>query len=214
MTGWAQNTPASEPRPRLHWCPTGAFAFVPVHAAGIYEGPDQECCADYVISSYTPTLTALLRAQHRAPTYRPEQVHLLALAVERAHDRSLPRLRFVEREAALALEIAAAAGAASSQAPDDAGAGAVVAALESMHMVHLACHGIQHDSAPLESRFCLGGGNLTVAELMRSELKGAFCAFLSACETAKGDRAHADEAVHLAATMLFAGFRSVVATMW
>jgi CHAT domain-containing protein len=185
-----------------------------VHAAGIYEGPGQECCADYVVSSYTPTLTALLRAQHRAPTYRPEQVRLLALAAKQAHDRSLPRLRFVERESALTLEIAAAAGAAPSRAPDDAGAGAVVAALESTHMAHLVCHGIQHDTATLESRFCLGGGSLTVTELMRSALKRAFCAFLSACETAKGDRAHADEAVHLTATMLFAGFRSVIATMW
>jgi hypothetical protein len=39
-------------------------------------------------------------------------------------------------------------------------------------------------------------------------------AFLSACETAKGDRVVPDEAMHLAATLLFAGFRGVVATMW
>jgi hypothetical protein len=50
-------------RPRIHWCPTGAFAFVPVHAAGISEGPNREYCADYVVSSYTPTLASLLRAQ-------------------------------------------------------------------------------------------------------------------------------------------------------
>jgi CHAT domain-containing protein len=39
-------------------------------------------------------------------------------------------------------------------------------------------------------------------------------AFLSACETAKGDKTIPDEAMHLAATLLFAGFRGVVATMW
>ena len=42
-------------------------------------------------------------------------------------------------------------------------------------------------------------------------------AFLSACETAKGDSKTPDEAIHLAATLLFqlfAGFRGVVATMW
>ncbi|KAJ7123558.1 hypothetical protein C8R44DRAFT_784007, partial [Mycena epipterygia] len=39
-------------------------------------------------------------------------------------------------------------------------------------------------------------------------------AFLSACETAKGDDTVPDEAMHLAATLLFAGFRGVVATMW
>jgi CHAT domain-containing protein len=45
-------------------------------------------------------------------------------------------------------------------------------------------------------------------------LKGAYLAFLGACETAKGDREQSDQAIHLAATMLFVGFKSVVATMW
>jgi CHAT domain-containing protein len=39
-------------------------------------------------------------------------------------------------------------------------------------------------------------------------------AFLSACETAKGDNGTPDEAMHLAGVMLFAGFRSVIGTMW
>ncbi|KAJ6522099.1 hypothetical protein DFH09DRAFT_938562 [Mycena vulgaris] len=39
-------------------------------------------------------------------------------------------------------------------------------------------------------------------------------AVLRACQTAMGDEKLPDEAVHLAASLLFAGFRSVVATMW
>jgi CHAT domain-containing protein len=39
-------------------------------------------------------------------------------------------------------------------------------------------------------------------------------AFLSACQTAMGDETTPDEMMHLAAALLFAGFRSVVATMW
>ena len=39
-------------------------------------------------------------------------------------------------------------------------------------------------------------------------------AFLSACQTAMGYDNHSDEAVHLAAGMLFAGYCSVVAAMW
>jgi hypothetical protein len=38
-------------------------------------------------------------------------------------------------------------------------------------------------------------------------------AFLSACQTAKGDEDMPDQAVHLAASMLFCGFKSVIATM-
>ena len=39
-------------------------------------------------------------------------------------------------------------------------------------------------------------------------------AFLSACGTAQGDVDMPDEAMHLAATLMFAGTRSVVATLW
>ncbi|KAF9000813.1 hypothetical protein BDQ17DRAFT_1410126 [Cyathus striatus] len=43
--------------------------------------------------------------------------------------------------------------------------------------------------------------------------KGCF-AFLSACETGTGDESLPEEAVHLAAGVLQAGYRSVIATMW
>ncbi|KAF8979572.1 hypothetical protein BDQ17DRAFT_1264592, partial [Cyathus striatus] len=39
-------------------------------------------------------------------------------------------------------------------------------------------------------------------------------AFLSACETGTGDESLPEEAVHLAAGVLQAGYRSVIATMW
>jgi CHAT domain-containing protein len=49
---------------------------------------------------------------------------------------------------------------------------------------------------------------------MELKLDYAFLAFLSACETAKGDNEQPDQAMHLAAAMLFSGFKSIVATMW
>jgi CHAT domain-containing protein len=39
-------------------------------------------------------------------------------------------------------------------------------------------------------------------------------AFLSACQTATGDEKLPEEAIHLAAGLLAAGYRSVIATMW
>jgi CHAT domain-containing protein len=76
-------------------------------------------------------------------------------------------------------------------------------------IVHFACHGTK-------------GGPLKVSEIMRRPegdhafniKKSMTLAFLSACETAKDDKKVSDEAMHLAATLLFAGFRGVVATMW
>jgi CHAT domain-containing protein len=90
----------------------------------------------------------------------------------------------------------------------------LLACLPSANILHIACHGVQHATEPHKSHFCLSDGRLTVTELMEMDFKDACFAFLSACETAKGDRQYADEAVHLASTMLFAGFKSIVATMW
>jgi CHAT domain-containing protein len=55
---------------------------------------------------------------------------------------------------------------------------------------------------------------LTVSDLMSLNLPNAFLAILSACETAKGDASQPDQSVHLAATTLYMGFKSVVGTMW
>jgi CHAT domain-containing protein len=49
---------------------------------------------------------------------------------------------------------------------------------------------------------------------MDIKLENAFLAYLSACQTATGDREQPDQAMHLAAAMLYSGFKSVVATMW
>ena len=49
---------------------------------------------------------------------------------------------------------------------------------------------------------------------MRRQIPNTDHAFLSACQTSTGTKELSDEAVHLAAGMLAAGYRGVVATMW
>ena len=49
---------------------------------------------------------------------------------------------------------------------------------------------------------------------MKQSFSHAELAFLSACQTAKGDSELPEEAIHLAAGMLMAGYGSVVGTMW
>jgi CHAT domain-containing protein len=87
-------------------------------------------------------------------------------------------------------------------------------AMEAADIIHLACHGIQDIGDATQSGFCLGDGRLTIAKLMELKLDHAFLTFLSACETAKGDKEQPDQAMHLAAAMIFSGFKSVIATMW
>jgi CHAT domain-containing protein len=143
------------------------------------------------------------------------EISLLGIAAENAHNSTMPRLRHVVSEVAETTGMVKNTGATiKSNADGSLAHSDVLAWFQSANIVHLACHGIQNPKDPHKSRFCLSTGDITVSELMSMELKNASIAFLSACETAKGDAEHADEVVHLAATMLFAGFKSIVATMW
>ena len=53
-----------------------------------------------------------------------------------------------------------------------------------------------------------------MSQIVAPPMKNAALAFLSACETAAVDEDVPDEVMHLAASMLFSGFHSVVGTMW
>ena len=91
----------------------------------------------------------------------------------------------------------------------------VTKAMKESSWVHFACHGMQSISNPTES--CLSLSNhseLTLAEIIKLQLENAQLAFLSACQTATGDKDLEEEVVHLAAGMLLAGYNGVIATMW
>lgn len=162
---------------------------------------------NYVISSYTPTLTALL-----SPAQLPAAFTGI-LVVGQKSTPGLPSLPGTEAEIAYVQEqlegytVTRLDG--SSATPP-----AVLAGMEEHGWVHFACHAIQNTSEPTESAFHLHGGTLDLATITQKQLKHAELAFLSACETATGDGRLPDEAIHLAAGMLMAGYRTVVATMW
>jgi CHAT domain-containing protein len=171
-----------------------------------------------VVSSYTPTLTALIQARDGLSAISRDA--LSALVVAETSPPGLPRIPYANEEAATVSNALTSSLPATHLAVHglDTGTGAqvqtVLDAMTQAHVVHLACHGQQHLKEPLDSRFCLRDGPLTVSMLMQLKLPKAFFAFLSACETAQGDREQPDQAIHLAAAMLFTGFRSVVATIW
>ncbi|KAJ7884655.1 CHAT domain-containing protein, partial [Mycena leptocephala] len=81
--------------------------------------------------------------------------------------------------------------------------------------VHFACHGVQNISHPTESALLLAGrSRLTLSDIIQFALPNADLAFLSACQTATGEKTLEEESVHLSAGMLLAGYRGVIATMW
>jgi CHAT domain-containing protein len=88
-------------------------------------------------------------------------------------------------------------------------------AMQKCSWVHFACHGVQNILNPTESALLLAGSSqLTLSKIIELSIPHADFAFLSACQTAAGNRALQQESVHLAAGMLSAGYRSIIATMW
>jgi CHAT domain-containing protein len=187
---------------------------LPLHAAGIYEGAskDQICVADYVVSSYTPSLSAIIRAREGFIAVHRHELRAAIYAdsgVNGGHTHIPEVIKEVKTAAQILTSYLASVNLNENNASK---AESMFEHASETHILHLACHGHQHEN-PLESSFALKHP-LTISDLMKLDLKNAMLAYLSACETAKGDEKHLDQAVHLAASMLFCGFRSVVATMW
>ena len=90
----------------------------------------------------------------------------------------------------------------------------VLSHLPTASFAHFGCHGLQVPIRPLDSALLLEDGKLTMSDIIKCHMPNASLAYLSACETATGDVESPDEALHIAATMLFAGFRGVVGILW
>jgi CHAT domain-containing protein len=96
----------------------------------------------------------------------------------------------------------------------DATVNRVSGALDSCSWVHFACHGFQDPVLGMDSAFALHDGQLELSEIASKRLSKGQFAFLSACHAASGLKELPGEAMHLAAGLQFAGFPSVIATMW
>ncbi|MBL8925233.1 MAG: CHAT domain-containing protein, partial [Pseudonocardia sp.] len=189
--------------PRVWWCPTGPFTALPLHAAG--SAPDR------VVSSYTPTVTALVRS---AAASDDECRHVVGVAAAQ-----VPGWAPLPGVATELDELAAALPANTGFTRlDDARRDEVAAALRGptagLTWAHLACHAEQDLAQPSRAAFLLADGRLGLTELARGPRTPAAGAYLSACHSALGGADLADEALNLAAAMQHAGYHRVIATLW
>lgn len=206
--------PGEDP-PRVWWCPTGALALLPLHAAGNYT-EDATAPAgsvpERVVASYTPTLGYLLDAARRQREQKPSG---RVLAVAAPAVPGLPHLPQAESEV---LTLKRKLLMSIVLMPPFVTRDEVLGLLPKFPHFHFAGHGSQDeftsvggalycDDAPVN-------GPLRTADLFRHHLDQAQLAFLSACETGKGLVALADESVHLGGVFQSAGFTHVVATRW
>ena len=197
---------------RIWWCPTAGFSLFPLHAAGPFR-KGQPMFSDLYISSYTPTLTALIRArQKKIPDLSIERHRFLVVGQAQAPgQRELPS---VSTELSTILQCIGSVATLTCIQDQGATIANVAEQFKKNGFVHLACHGIPNRKKPFESGFALADGPLKVENIMQYDWQNAQFAYLSACHTTVGDEESPDEVIHLAAAMQFAGFRSVIGTMW
>jgi CHAT domain-containing protein len=207
-----------ETRHRLWWCPTGALSSLPLHAAGVYEGPSQDYVGLHVVSSYAPTLSAL----HRMLTEglvkqdsKPMPASLpRTLLIAQPKISGHPLLPNATREAESVRALVPTGSLIDAPHTEGITVDLALEGVRTAHILHLACHGHQDQNNPLNSGFELENGRLTMGQLMRVNTPNAQLAYLSACESAGMDEGRPDEGLNLAGTMIFVGFKSVIATLW
>ncbi|GAB2750231.1 CHAT domain-containing protein [Streptomyces bullii] len=196
--------------PRLWWCPTGLFTLLPLHAAGRHRARGGgDTVLDRVVSSYTPTLRALLHTRERPrPSAGP---HTRGLIVSLPTTPGCSDLPAAEDEARALHRRHPDAELVTGPA---ATTRTVLKALARCSWAHFACHGAQDLGRPSRGAVILHDGPLTLRDIVRLRLPHAEFAFLSACETARGGVVLADEAISFAASLQLAGFRDVIGTLW
>ena len=140
------------------------------------------CVSDYVVSSYAPRLSTLL------PSDDPSSFILNSpniLAIGQAKVKGVPPLPGAIKE----LEhIRRICGQTATLLEDDqASIQGVEQALRSAELVHIASHGEQLEiDRVFDSGLILHDGRLQISEIIRQQIPFGRLAFLSACETAKG----------------------------
>ncbi|KAN0140686.1 CHAT domain containing protein [Lactarius tabidus] len=195
---------------RIWWCPTWAFCSLPLHAMGPVPSDDGErrYFLDLYISSYTPSLSALIQSRSRDSGARSSDRPSVLLVAQT--DPSLPTVGGeIQVVRALDTDVTSLISEVATPA-------AVLDGFQHHRFVHFACHGTLEVGKPFDAGFELyGGERLTLLEIVRSDLPTAEFAFLSACHTAEMTEGSVmDEALHLVAAVQYSGFRSVVGTMW
>ncbi|KAG1763789.1 CHAT domain-containing protein [Suillus occidentalis] len=199
-------------RSRIWLCPTAAFTSIPLHAANPFRmnadrSGREPCLEDIYICSYTPTLSALVRARQTMTTRVSPS--FVAIGQDQSSAGQGTVLAAVDSELELVHKHVPPNVKFTHLSGDEATQANALEALRCNTWVHLACHGKQDPVHPSNSRFAMSNKPLTLLDIVENSVPQAEFAFLSACHTARGD-----EVIHLAAGLQFSGFKSVIGTLW
>jgi tetratricopeptide (TPR) repeat protein len=203
--------------PRVWWIPTGLLSLLPLHAAGCHRPSSYDSVMDRVVSSYSPSITALLHAQRNSTN--AHKASRECLLVSMATTPGYPSLCWAETETSLAARLYP--DSASKLTLKNPCKKDVISHLKNCDVFHFAGHGKSDPYDPSESCLLLNDWQkdpLTIEDLIGLKRYGArrpFLAYLSACST--GENAAEgllDESINLMTACQLAGFRHVVGSLW
>jgi CHAT domain-containing protein len=218
MLGFSQ-TPSAGQWPRIWWIPTGALSTLPLHAAGLDSSHSSDTVLDRVMSSYSPSIKAIIHGRKRQLSLPTEASKDRAILVAMEHTPNAPSLPFAPGEVKIVRKLSQSLGLMSVEPASTLEQ--VSNELRQCKIFHFAGHGSTDATDPSRSHLLLQEGrakSLTVAALMDMNLQKEsppFLAYLSACGTGRiKDAQLFDESVHLISGFQLAGFRHVIGTLW
>ncbi|KAF3910991.1 hypothetical protein AA313_de0201519 [Arthrobotrys entomopaga] len=201
--------------PTICWIPTGPLSLLPLHAAGYHFDKSRRTVLDRAISSYSPSVKALLYTLKNTSSSTAPLCSKRAVLVSMPNTMGLSDLPFAETEITLLGDILDKGQISHQTVPptrED-----VQKQLPGCEIFHFAGHGVTDVSNPSESGIVLKDNKLTVQNLNEMKLHQSppLLAYLSACSTGRnGDEALQDEGIHLMGACQLAGFRHAIGSLW
>ena len=214
---------------RLWWCPAGVFASIPLHAVRPYTNRQGKASLSQLyVSSYTPTLQALIRARartaHEAPRSRRTSMVPGFLKSKKSRQslvsQTIPTIVAIGHTASdeTCYELDLLRNRIPPSAPfrrmegEEVTSEALLAAFREPVWLHLACPASLDSVMPCNSGFATRDGMLSLYDISKARPQAEF-AFLSR-QSNRGDETGVEEIMHLAASLQYSGVRSVIGTLW
>jgi hypothetical protein len=192
---------------RVWWCPTSVFSYLPLHAMGPIPSDDGDLryFSDLYISSYTPTLSALITSREpdtrayalpTSPVARPGPFRPEAWA-------DIPLIPGLDLQS-------------TSLRSRNIPLTTVLSGLQRHRFAHVTYYGISRVPKQIDAAVLFyNRERLDLFEIVRSRHSVGGFAFLPASHMAElTDGTIPDEALHISAALQYSGYRSVIGTMW
>lgn len=204
---------------RVWWIPTGPLCLFPIHASGCYFENTGHTVLDRVISSYSPSVKALLYSLREKNKEGRVQVPHKAVLISMENTPKYPKLPYAKLEVAELDSLLP--DSIQKVTLDEPHKTEVLDALEGCTIFHFAGHGESHPSDPSKSSLLVADGpetRLTVGDMIATTKlyeNPPFLAYLSACSTGNNQVSKLlDEGIHLMGAFQLAGFQHVIGSLW